>query len=213
LVDFGPASIVGVRPASGVPVNTTLYIEVTMHNARFRLMAAMAGATMCLFAANANGQNTNTTTGTTAGTTTGSTAGTTTDQNASASTQAGISPTTLGTQPGTTTGAATTGTVDNAATTQTFDNTTPTTTTETRRGFPWGLLGLLGLVGLMKRGSTEVRRDTYATTGTRNVGTASADDRMNLTPRAASGTGAGAGSSGTSGTSGSGSMGDPSARR
>src|SRR3954463_11356924 len=118
-----------------------------MHNARFRLMAAMAGATICLFAAKANGQNTNTTTGTT-----------TADPNAAASTQA---PTTLSAQPGTN-APATTGTVDNAAAPQTFDNTTPTTTTvETRRGFPWGLLGLLGLIGLMKRGTTEVRRDTY----------------------------------------------------
>jgi hypothetical protein len=92
---------------------------------------------------------------------------------------------------------------------------TTTTTTTERRGFPWGLLGLLGLLGLMKRGeTTEVRRDTYATSGSRTVGTAS-DDRMNLQPRAASGTGSstttGTSSTGSTGSTG-GSMGDPNRR-
>ena len=35
-----------------------------MHNVRFRLMAGLAGATLCLFAATSYGQNPNTTTGT-----------------------------------------------------------------------------------------------------------------------------------------------------
>jgi hypothetical protein len=179
-----------------------------MHNARFRLMATVAGATMCLFAATSQAQNTNTTTGTV---------------NGSASTQAGTSPTTLGTQPGAntaptaaptgaapTTDAAVTPT-DNSATTNTTDNTNGTTD---RRGFPWWLAGLvvlvaLGAFGLMRRGKGEVRRDTYASPamGGRNVGTGSAaDDRMNLSPRAASGTGTGSGTTG-GGTTGSGGSG------
>ena len=169
-----------------------------MHNGRFRLMTAVAGAAMCLFAATSYGQNTQTTTGTT-----------TTDP---ASAQTTAAPTNPGTQAGTQTT-----TPDAGAVTTPIDNTAPvvdnTTTDNGRRGFPWGLLGLLGLLGLAKKGDREVvRRDTYvapATTGRTTTGVGSGD-RMDLNSRAASGTGGAGSGSGSSGTSG---MGDPGARR
>ena len=178
-----------------------------MHNARFRLMTALAGATMCLFAVSAYGQ-TPTTTGAAGTPTTG--AGTSTDYNSPAATQTGTAPTgsPTGTVGTTTTG--TTTTTDNSVTTTPVDNTAPVDSG--RRGFNWGLLGLLGLIGLFRGRSTEVRRETYATTsGARTVGTGTAyDDRTGTAvPRAASGTSTtgGAGSSGTGGT-----MGDPGRR-
>jgi MYXO-CTERM domain-containing protein len=176
-----------------------------MHNAHFRLMTALVGATMCLFAASAYGQ-TPATTGATGTQTTG--AATAPDYNSPATTQTGTSPTTSpnGTIGTTTTG--TTTTTDNSVTTP-VDNTAPVDSG--RRGFNWGLLGLLGLLGLFRGRSTEVRRETYATTtGARAVGTGTAyDDRGNAVPRAASGTSTtgGTGNSGTSGT-----MGDPGRR-
>ena len=185
-----------------------------MRNARFRLMATMAGATMCAFVAVANGQ-TPTTTGSTNYPTTTGTTGTTTNgtTNASPSTPAGTDQT-IGTQPGAVTGATgttttgTTTTTDNSVTP--VDNTVPDNTTGSR-GFPWGILGLLGLIGLFRGRSTEVRRDVYATTTpgsrTTTVGTGTAYDDRTATPRAASGTG----SSGTSGTGGT--MGDSGTRR
>ena len=168
-----------------------------MQIARNRLTAAIAGATLCLFASAAYGQNTQTTTGTTTA-------------DPAVTNQTGTAPTTLGTQPTTTptatdNAAQTTPVIDNTATTDTVDN--------DGRGFPWGILGLLGLAGLLKRPET-VRRETYTTTtGPRTVSTA--DDRMNLTPRAASGTGTGTSGTGTGTGSSttSGGMGDPNARR
>ena len=227
-IHLEPIHRAGVSRASAcVRFHSTPLLEVTMHNARFRLMTAMAGATMCLFATATYAQNTSTTGGTTAGS---ATTGTTTGTTGSVSNQTGTAPTTLGTQSGAgATGTGTTGTgtnaIDNAAgtgtvgTTTTTDATTApsdvtTTTTTERRGFPWGLLGLLGLIGLMKRGeTTEVRRDTYTTSGARTVGSAS-DDRMNLQPRAASGTGSSTSGSAGTGSTGStgGSMGDPNRR-
>jgi MYXO-CTERM domain-containing protein len=178
-----------------------------MHNPRFRLITALAGATMCLFAATAYGQ-----TPTTTGTAGAGTPGASSDYNSSAATQP-VVPSTTTAQPGSRTGAATTTTgttTDNSVTTAPVDNTVPATDTG-RRGFNWGLLGLLGLLGLFRGRSTEVRRDTYATTtpGTRTVGTGTAyDDRTGTAvPRAASGTSS-SGSSGNGGT-----MGDAGSRR
>ena len=186
-----------------------------MHNARFRLTTAIAGATMCVFAVAASGQTTPTTTGTTTATPTG-TAGTTTGVNGTtttggynAATPAGTDQT-VGTQPGT--AGTTTGTTGDGSLAP-IDN-TATDTVDTNRGFPWGLLGLLGLLGLFKGRSTEVRRDTYATTTpgarTTTVGTGTAYDDRTATPRAASGVGTTGPGTGTSGT---GSIGDPGSRR
>jgi hypothetical protein len=164
-----------------------------MHNVRFRLMAGLAGATLCLFAATSYGQNTNTTTGA-AGTTaqpTGTDAGT------------------VGAQAGTTTGNASTPATPDAGTTTagTVTGTTATdavtTTTTTTRSFPGGTLGMLAvavlvllvLFALFRGRDRTVVRETYASSsaaapGTRNVTTGTAsDDRMNLNSRAASGTG------------------------
>jgi hypothetical protein len=162
-----------------------------MHNVRFRLMAGLAGATLCLFAAAGYGQNPNTTTGTTPPT--GTNAGTTT----------------LGAQPGTATGTANTQATPDAGTTTTGTVTgtsatdAVTTTTTTTRTFPGGTLGMLAvavlvllvLFALFRGRDRTVVRETYASSsttapGTRNVATGTAsDDRMNLNSRAASGTG------------------------
>ncbi|HEV7595698.1 MAG TPA: hypothetical protein VGO33_11935 [Gemmatimonadaceae bacterium] len=177
-----------------------------MHNVRFRLMAGLAGATLCLFAATSYGQNTNTPTGS-AGTTTQSTPA-----------DAGA---TIGAQPSTTTGnASTPATPDaGATTTGTSTGTTATdavtTTTTTTRTFPGGTLGMLAvavlvllvLFALFRGRDRTVVRETYASSSTaapatRNVATGTAsDDRMNLNSRAASGTGTQTG------------MNDPDARR
>jgi hypothetical protein len=161
-----------------------------MHNVRFRLMAGLAGATLCLFAATSYGQNTNTPTGA---------AGTTTQQTG---TDAG---TTVGAQPGTPTGTANTQATPDAGTTTTGTTATDavTTTTTTTRTFPGGTLGMLAvavlvllvLFALFRGRDRTVVRETYASStttapGTRNVTTGTAsDDRMNLNSRAASGTG------------------------
>jgi hypothetical protein len=163
-----------------------------MHNVRFRLLAGLAGATLCLFAATSYGQTPNTTTG--AATTaqpTGTDAGTT-----------------VGAQPGTTQGTANTqATPDAGTTTGTVTGTTATdavtTTTTTTRTFPGGTLGMLAvavlvllvLFALFRGRDRTVVRETYASSTTtapeaRNVTTGTAsDDRMNLNSRAASGTG------------------------
>jgi hypothetical protein len=194
-----------------------------MHNARFRLTTAIAGATMCVFAVTASGQTTPTTTGTTTGTQT-PTAGTTTGAptgTAGTPTDAGTYNGTAATPAGTDQTIGTTGTTTTGTTTTTTDGTvTPIDNTSVDngngRGFPWGLLGLLGLLGLFKGRSTEVRRDTYATTTpgarTTTVGTGTAYDDRTATPRAASGVGTTGTGTGTSGT-GSGTMGDPGSRR
>ena len=167
-----------------------------MHNASFRLLSGLAGATLFLFAATSYGQNPNTSTGT---------AGT-----GSVSTQ------TTPAQPGTAADAATPPTTADAATTNaTATRTTATDVTSTTRSFPGGLLGMLAvavlvllvLFSLFRGRDRTVVRETYASSsttspGTRNVSTGTtSDDRMNLNSRAASGTG-----------STSGGMEDPNAR-
>jgi hypothetical protein len=162
-----------------------------MRNVRFRLMAGLAGATLCLFAAASYGQNQNATTGT-ATPATGTNAGTTT----------------LGAQPGTATGSASTPATPDAGTTTTgtVTGTTATdavtTTTTTTRTFPGGILGMLAvavlvllvLFALFRGRDRTVVRETYASSSTtapttRTVATGTtSDDRMNLNSRAASGT-------------------------
>ena len=155
-----------------------------MHNVRFRLMAGLAGATLCLFAVTSYGQNTNTPTGTNAGTTVGAQPGTTTG--------------TANTQATPDAGATTTGTVTGTTATDAV-----TTTTTTTRTFPGGTLGMLAvavlvllvLFALFRGRDRTVVRETFAsssttTPATRNVATGTAsDDRMNLDSRAASGPG------------------------
>jgi hypothetical protein len=152
-----------------------------MSNARFKLMAGLAGATLSLFAVSAYAQNTN------AQTTPPAAAGT-----AGSVDQQQAAPTTQGAQP-TTTGTATTPTT----TTDGSITSTATDVTTTTRTFPmWGIiLGavvvLLILVALFRGRDRTVVRETYASSSTsspsnRTVGTATAsDDRA----RAASGTG------------------------
>ena len=162
-----------------------------MHNVRFRLMAGLAGATLCLFAATSYGQNPSTT----------GTAGTATQPT-------GTPGTTITAQPGTTTGSASTPATPDAGTTTTgtVTGTTATdavTTTTTTRSFPGGTLGMLAvavlvllvLFALFRGRDRTIVRETYASSsttspGTRTVATGTAsDDRMNLNSRAASGTG------------------------
>lgn len=169
-----------------------------MSNARFKLMAGLAGATLCLFAVSSYGQNPN------AQTTPPASAGT-----AGSVDQQQAAPTTQGTQP-TTTGTATTPTTTDGTITGTAtDVQTTTTTTRTFPGGMWGIIAavvvvLLILVTLFRGRDRTVIRETYASSstnspGNRSTGTATAaDDRA----RAASGTG-----------SNSGGTNDPNARR
>ena len=156
-----------------------------MSNARLKLMAGLAGATLCLFAVNSYAQNTNAQTATPpAAAGTGSV-----DQQQAA-------PTTQGTQP-TTTGAATTPTTTDGTITGTAtDVQTTTTTTRTFPGGTWGIIAavivvLLVLFSMFRGRDRTVIRETYASSSTnspdnRSTGTATAaDDRA----RAASGTG------------------------
>ena len=148
-----------------------------MHIARFRVMAGLAGATLCLFAAASYGQATNATTGTSA--------------------QTGA----VTTPPATD---QTTPTATDANATVTRNTATDvTTTTTTTRSFPGGMLGILAvavlvlllLFGLFRGRDRTVIRETYASStaaspGSRTVTTGTAsDDRMNLNSRAASGPG------------------------
>jgi hypothetical protein len=165
-----------------------------MSNARFKLMAGLAGATLCLFAVSSYGQNTN------AQTTPPAAAGT------AGSVDQQQAPTTQGTQP-TTTGTATTPTT----TTDGSITSTATDVTTTSRTFPggtWGIIAavvvvLLILVALFRGRDRTVIRETSVSSstsspGNRSTGSATAsDDRA----RAASGTGT------TSGTN------DPNLRR
>jgi cell division protein FtsN len=162
-----------------------------MNNARFRLMAGLAGATLCLFAATAYGQTPNATTSAPATTSqpTGNAAGTATPD-----AQTGAANTQVTPDAGTTTTGTVTGTTATDAV---------TTTTTTTRSFPGGTLGMLAvavlvllvLFALFRGRDRTVVRETYASSsttgpGTRNVTTGTAsDDRMNLNSRAASGTG------------------------
>jgi hypothetical protein len=165
-----------------------------MHNARFRLITALAGATLCVFAATSYGQNTPTT-----------------DAQAGAAT----TPTTTAPAPTATDQAATQGTVPTTS--------TEVSTTSTTWSFPGGALGILAvavlvllvLFALFRGRDRTVVRETYASSssaspGARNASTGTAaDDRMNVSSRAASGTGTGTGT----GTGSSGGMNDPNARR
>jgi hypothetical protein len=167
-----------------------------MSNARFKLMAGLAGATLCLFAVSTYGQNTNTQTATPpAAGGTGSV-----DQQQAAPTTQGTQPTTMGTATTPTT------TTDGSVTTTATD---VTTTTRTFPGGTWGIIAavvivLLILVMLFRGRDRTVIRETYASSSTnspdnRSTGTATAaDDRA----RAASGTG-----------TTSGGMNDPNVRR
>ena len=165
-----------------------------MLNARFRVMAGLAGATLCLFAATASAQNPATPT---------------TDPNAQ-----GAVTTPPATNPAPTDQATTpTTTTDRATVTQTATDATTTTTT---RSFPGGTLGILAvavvvlllLFGLFRGRDKTIVKDTYVTTppvtGARTVttSTTTTDDRMNLNSRAASGPG-----------TSSGGVNDPNARR
>lgn len=148
-----------------------------MHNARFRLLSGLAGATLFLFAATSNGQTPNTPT------TTGS---------------AQTTP-----QTGTATDATTPTTTDAASTNATVTRTTSTDVSTTTSSFPGGLLGILAvavlvllvLFALFRGKDRTVVRETYASSSTaapapRNVSSGPAtDDRMNLNSRAASGPG------------------------
>ena len=144
-----------------------------MPNARFRVMAGLAGATLCLFAVTAYAQTPATT----------GTAGT------DASAQTTPAPTTPTDQ-------ATPAATDQQVTT------TNTTTTETW-SFPGGTLGILAVAVLVLlvlfalfrgRDSTTVVKESYTTNPpvTRNSGIGTADDR-NINSRAASGPGTNSG--------------------
>ena len=150
-----------------------------MHNARLRVMAGLAGATLCLFAATSYAQNT--------------------DPAAGTSAQTGAQTTA---QPPAPTGDATAQPPADAGTTNGTITTTgsqATTTETTTWSFPGGILGiaavvvvvLLVLFGLFRGRDTTVVKDTYVTADsppvTRNSGMGTADDRV-VTSRAASAT-------------------------
>ena len=163
-----------------------------MHNARFRLMSGLAGATLCLFAAASYGQTPTTTTG---------------SPNAQAQ----------GTQPSTTTGnAATPAPTDQGTTNDAVTRTTATdvSTTNTTWTFPGGTLGILAVAVIVLlvlfavfrgRDRTVIREtstsSSAASPAPRNVGPGTAAGDRSLNPRTASGTG-----TNTGGTS------DPNAR-
>jgi hypothetical protein len=157
-----------------------------MKKARLRVMAGLAGATLCLFAVTTYAQNTNTTTGTTP------------DQSAQTA-----APTT--TQPGTSTGNATTpttppadaGTTNGTITSTATDVTTTDTTTRSFPGGFWGIvavavIALLALFSLFRGKDRTVVKDTYVTTdtapNTRSTGMGTASSDRVVTQRVASGT-------------------------
>ncbi len=137
-----------------------------MHNARFRLMAGLTGASLCLFAVTAYGQNPTTTT------TTGSA------QTAAPTTQ---------------TPTATDQTTPAPANTDANATTTTSFPGGMLGILAVAVLVLLLLFGLFRGRDRTVIKETYVTppaAGTRNVTTGTAaDDRMNLNSRAASGPG------------------------
>jgi len=161
-----------------------------MHNARFRLMAGLAGATLCLFAATSYGQSPTTTTG---------------SPDASAQTIPG-------TQPGDPATPAPTGTATDPLVPGTAtDITTTETTTWSFPGGIWGILAVAALVlfilfALFRGRDTTVVKETYVSPntgpGARNVGTGTAVGDRNLNPRTASGTGPGTGTGTGTGTGG-----------
>jgi hypothetical protein len=135
-----------------------------MHNRRFRLVAGLAGATLCLFAVTSSAQQPTTTTGA---------------PDASAQT----------TTPATPAPAA-----DAAAPVAGTEITTTETTTWSFPGGIWGILAAAVLVlfilfALFRGRDTTVVKETYVSpnTGARNVGTGSAVGDRNLNPRTASG--------------------------
>src|SRR6266550_7899280 len=142
--------------------------EETMRTKRFRLLASLAGTTLCLFAITAYAQNTNT-----PGTTGGATGSVSAPQEG---TDAGAA--TGGTQtPAPTTGTTVTGTESRSTTT----GTTTTTTT-----FPGGVLGILAvaviillvLFALFRGRDKTVVRETSTSSSSaapRTTGTASSD--------------------------------------
>jgi len=140
-----------------------------MHNARARLMAALAGATLCLFAVTSYAQSPTTTTGA-----------------PDASAQAPAQPTT----PAPTTDPLVTGSATDVVT-------TTETTTWSFPGGIWGILavGLLAiflLFTLFRGRKTTVVNETYVSPntgpGSRNAGMGTAVGDRNLNPRTASGT-------------------------
>lgn len=149
-----------------------------MRNARLRLMAGLAGATLCLFAATGYAQNP-TTTGSAQTPTATTPAPTGTDQTTPAPTDAATS-----------------------ATVTQSSQTDAVTTTTTTRSFPGGMLGILAvaavvlllLFGLFRGRDKTVVKETYVTPPAANrtatTSTTTSDDRMNLNSRAASGPGA-----------------------
>jgi hypothetical protein len=167
-----------------------------MRKMRFRLAAALAGTTLCLFAMSAYAQNTNT-------------PGTTTDPAATGSVSAPA-------PQGTDAGAATAAPQSPTTTTTGTDVTTGTSTTTTTTSFPGGVLGILAvavlvllvLFALFRGRDRTVVRETSTSASTAAPGarttstTTAADDRMNVSSRAASGT-----------STNPGGMNDPNARR
>lgn len=154
-----------------------------MHNGRFRFMAGLAGAAMCLFAVTSYGQNPTTTTP---------------DPSAQTTTPAPTTPAP---------------TADNAAAPATGTDviTTTETTTWSFPGGIWGILAVAVLVlfilfSLFRGRDTTVVKETYVSPNTgpggRNVGTGTAVGDRNLNPRAASGPG----------TTGNGGVNDPNSR-
>lgn len=179
-----------------------------MRNARFRLMAGLAGGTLCLFAAAGYGQNTSTQTGTTGGATTPDASAQTTPATAPTNTPA-TTPDASAQAP-TTTGTVTTGT-------DTRTTATDATTTTSTTSFPGGVLGILAVAVLVLlvlfalfrgRDRTVVRETSVSSTaaapGARTTAGTAGGERMNLDSRAASGT--------TTTTSTTG-INDPNARR
>jgi hypothetical protein len=149
-----------------------------MHNARLRVMAGLAGATLCLFAVTSYAQNTDPAAGTSA-------------QTGAQTTAQPPAPTGDNTaQP-----PADAGTTNGTITTTGSQTTTETTTTSFPGGI-WGIAAvavvvLLVLFGLFRGRDTTVVKDTYVTADsppvTRSSGMGTADDRV-VTSRAASAT-------------------------
>jgi hypothetical protein len=135
-----------------------------MHNARFRLMAGLAGATLCLFAVTSYGQNPTTTTG---------------SPDATAQPQPTTPATPAPTDPAVATDITTTET-----TTWSFPG-------GIWGILGVAALVLLILFALFRGRDTTVVKDTYVapSPGARNVGTGTAVGDRNLNPRAAQGPG------------------------
>jgi hypothetical protein len=143
-----------------------------MHNARARLMAGLAGATLCLFAVTSYAQTPTTTPG-----------------SPDASAQAPAQPSTPA-PTGTATDPLVTGTATDVVT-------TTETTTWSFPGGVWGILAvavlaIIILFALFRGRDTTVVKETYVSPntgpGARNVGTGTAVGDRNLNPRTASGT-------------------------